>query len=367
MIEPVHAAEGVEVYHGDCLDILRTMPDASIDSIVTDPPAAIAFMGRAWDGDRGGRGQWTAWLAERMAEALRVAKPGAHALVWALPRTSHWTALALEDAGWEIRDRVVHLFGQGFPKSPHALKPAAEDWWLIRKPFPGSVAANVIAHGTGALNIDGCRIGAGQDYRDKCSSVVGLTSNRNGAAYGEWTGIREDSAHDSGRWPTNLILTHSPDCTDGCAPGCPVAELDAQSGLSRDGTAGQLSGGMGAGDVYGARSPEYAQRPQTYGGSGGASRFFPTFRYEAKAGSTERPRAGEIVHPTVKPLALIQWLIKLVTPPGGVVLDLFAGSGTTGEAAIAECVRAILIEREADYIPLIVQRVTREIPLLMDF
>lgn len=98
----------IQVHHGDCLDVMRTMPDASISAVITDPPAAIAFMGREWDKDRGGRTQWVAWLSERMREAHRLLKPGGHALVWALPRTSHWTAWALEDAGFEIRDCIIH-------------------------------------------------------------------------------------------------------------------------------------------------------------------------------------------------------------------------------------------------------------------
>mgnify|MGYP002040945894 CR=1 FL=1 len=106
-----------EIIHGDCLDVLRAMPAASVDTIITDPPAGIAFMGKEWDHHKGGREQWVAWLAEIMAEGLRVLKPGGFALVWALPRTSHWTALALEDAGFEVRDCIYHLFGSGFPKS----------------------------------------------------------------------------------------------------------------------------------------------------------------------------------------------------------------------------------------------------------
>jgi hypothetical protein len=107
----------VTLYLGDCLDVLRTLEADSIDAIVTDPPGAVSFMGREWDSDRGGRAQWVAWLTERMSEALRVLKPGGHLLVWSLPRTSHWTAWALEDAGLEIRDCILHLFGSGFPKS----------------------------------------------------------------------------------------------------------------------------------------------------------------------------------------------------------------------------------------------------------
>jgi len=107
----------IEMHHGDCLEILPTIPDNSIDAIVTDPPAGISFMGKAWDGDKGGRKQWSDWMTEVMEECLRVLKPGGHALVWALPRTSHWTATAIEDAGFDVRDVVLYLFGSGFPKS----------------------------------------------------------------------------------------------------------------------------------------------------------------------------------------------------------------------------------------------------------
>ncbi len=105
------------ILQGDCLELLRTLPDASVDAVVTDPPAGIAFMGREWDHDKGGRRQWIAWLSEVMGECLRVLKPGGHAVVWSLPRTSHWTATALEDAGFDIRDCLLHVFGSGFPKS----------------------------------------------------------------------------------------------------------------------------------------------------------------------------------------------------------------------------------------------------------
>lgn len=443
-MKPFYADDAVTLYLGDCLDVLRTLPDASVDAVVTDPPAGISFMGRDWDADHGGRDRWVAWLAERLAEAGRVLRPGGHALVWALPRTSHWTATAVEDAGLEIRDCLTHLFGNGFPKSldvgkaidkaagaerpvigvaadfardgaerrtdgshliPHghqgghgygdrwsvpvtaagtedarrwqgwgtALKPAAEHWWLARRPLAGTVAANVLEHGTGALNIDGCRIAAGQDYRDNCASAVGHDSNRNGDAYGEWTRARQDSAHPAGRWPTNVVLSHPPiladgepvgdACADGCVPGCPVAELDRQSGDRRG--CGRIRHGTNA-SLY-----EYGSKERTpfagYSDTGGASRFFPVFRYEAKAPSSERPRLPDgTAHPTVKPVALMRWLVRLVTPPGGVILDPFAGSGTTGEACIAEGFRAVLIEREEPYAELIKRRLDRPIQSALD-
>jgi hypothetical protein len=153
------------IHHGDCVEVMATLEPDSIDAIVTDPPAGIGFMGKSWDHHRGGRDLWVAWMTEVMTECLRVAKPGAYAVVWALPRTSHWTGWALENAGWELRDKIIHGFATGFPKSHNlpgglgtALKPAYEDWWLARKPLVGTVAANRERYGTGALNIDGTRI-----------------------------------------------------------------------------------------------------------------------------------------------------------------------------------------------------------------
>lgn len=228
-----------------------------------------------------------------------------------------------------------------------ALKPAHEPIVLARKSTGfNTTVANVLEHGTGALNVDGCRTQAGQDYRDKCASVVGLDSNRNGDAYGEWTGVREDSAHAAGRWPTNILLGHGPDCVDdgNCQPGCPVVEMDAQSGVSvsRGGSRGQ-GGGRGAYSVIGAQ-PDVQPG---FGDTGGASRFFPVFRYEAKAPASERPRLADgTAHTTVKPLALMRWLVRLVTPPGGTVLDPFAGSGTTLEACRLESFQSIGIEKD---------------------
>jgi len=234
------------VDRGDCLDLARTLPDACVDAVVTDPPAAIGFMGRRWDSDRGGRAQWVAWFAERMAEALRILKPGGHALVWALPRTSHWTAWAIEDAGFEIRNVIHHLFATGFPKSldfaaekttpvrivrPEFVgtpfesgwgtdvKPAAEHWILARKPLVGTVARNVREHGVGALNIDACRVATGDDLnggaysgdmrqrqkRAPSDSVGAAPLSRLNRGIGEYV-------QPSGRFPANVALSHA----DGC-------------------------------------------------------------------------------------------------------------------------------------------------------
>lgn len=448
-----------QILTGDCLDVLRLLPDASVDAVVTDPPAGISFMGKAWDGDKGGRDQWVAWLALRMREALRVLKPGGHALVWALPRTSHWTAMALEDAGFEIRDRISHLFGSGFPKSldvskeidrragavrdvtgPNptfrkmqtepsaynlkrnehltapataaaaaalqgwgtALKPACEDWWLARKPLSGTVAACVLEHGTGALNIDGCRVSRDSDDRrvvDRRSGAgrahtFGTVGNRD-------VGARFES-DDRGRWPSHLVLSHGPRCLpDACADGCPAMLLDEQSGVTQSHGGGSrlVPVGYGGGP---AREPT----PIANGDEGGASRYFTQFPfddsaleyepffYTAKASTDEResgcehlparnltgrkvdsagtdsPRAGagrkgtrKNAHPTVKSVDLMRWLCRLVTPPGGLVLDLFAGSGSTGVACSAERLRFIGIELDPEYAAIARARIEGDAPL----
>lgn len=218
-----------------------------------------------------------------------------------------------------------------------ALKPAHEPIVLARKPLAGTVAVNVLEYGTGAIHIGACRVpptGESRPRVDEASQERRYTergSTNLAALPGAWSG-----GDPAGRWPTNVVLSHPPlvvggevvgdACTSGCIEGCPVAELDRQSG--------------------------------------GASRFFPVFRYEAKAPARERPKLPDgTTHPTVKPLALMRWLVRLVTPPGGTVLDPFAGSGTTGEAAVREGARAILIERETAYAELIKARLSKPIPL----
>ncbi len=400
------------VIHGDCLAVLRRLPDACIDACVTDPPAGISFMGKAWDDDKGGRDQWIAWLRDVMAEVLRVLKPGGHALVWALPRTSHWTGTALEGAGFEIRDRVHHLFGSGFPKSVNlgdgygtALKPAAEDWWLVRKPLAEkTLLAQVSATGTGALDIDGCRVGYAsaedrEEQAGKCASVVGLNSDRNADTYGSWQGARTDSHSPAGRWPAHLVLSHSEGCAPGaCADGCPIRTLDEQSLAGGIHSAGKATAGAhlvsnpSSGYDGGLGAEKNMRR---MGDSGGASRFFNTFNYVPKAPKKEKnagcdhlptrtggevtdreegsagldnPRAGagrtggsRNFHPTVKSITLMQWLVRLITPPGAdgapsIVLDPFCGSGSTGVAVLHEGHEFLGIEAEADYLPIIEAR-----------
>lgn len=338
------------VHCGDALELLRRLEDDSVDAVVTDPPSGISFMGKAWDSDKGGRDAWIAWLAEIMREALRVTKPGGHALVWALPRTQHWTATAVEDAGWQVRDVLMHVFGSGFPKSLNlpdgwgtALKPSHEAWILARKPLAGTVAATVLEHGTGALNIDGCRVGTdggGTDcphWPEPCrghKSAGGAYDSNHGKPPPGWPNNK------TGRWPPHLLLSHAAACGETCADGCPVAEMDAQSGVTRGSGAPTVGGAPRSnhGFALSYSSRDRSKAVMSFGDTGGASRFFPVFRYVAKPSTAEKSAGlgGRNTHATVKPLQLMRWLCRLITPPGGLVLDPFAGSGTTGAAAMAE-------------------------------
>ncbi|MGE5721369.1 MAG: DNA-methyltransferase [Sphingomonadales bacterium] len=249
-----------------------------------------------------------------------------------------------------------------------ALKPAHEPIVVARKPLAGTVAANVLAHGIGALNIDGCRIGSAESL---IRPAIQRTDN-DVLGKGLGVGVQVEPA---GRWPTNVVMSHaalidddgSPigdACADGCVPGCPVAELDAQSGITI-GSKPSENIDYGAhrqnkkNEVLGSGLHSATPNRAPIGDSGGASRFFPVFRYQAKAPTRERPRTDGVAHPTVKPLELMRWLVRLVTPPGGQVLEPFAGSGTTIEACALEGMRCLAIERDLQYIPLIQDRITR--------
>lgn len=355
-----------------------------MDAVVTDPPAGISFMGKHWDRDKGGRREWVTWLSSVMAEGLRVLKPGGYAFVWALPRTSHWTATALEDAGFEIRDVIVHVFGSGFPKSKALMKPASEHWILCRKPGP-------LRH----LRIDECRVGLDRP-RPVMVRTATIVAAR--AMAGESTGATPSGELTmTGRWPANFVMSHGPDCErvgtkrikgdarqggEGtrpggfadigadkgsaqpcgrlygeaevpayrCAPGCPVALMDEQSGVRTSGVLAPhhnakpstgWSGGSRAGRIKG-----------TFGGdTGTASRFFHCFEadpfvYQAKASRKDRGEGNK--HPTVKSTALMRHLCRLIAAPGDLILDMFAGSGSTGVAAVAEGMRFIGIEQDAE-------------------
>jgi DNA modification methylase len=535
----------IDIKIADCVEAMQAMDEASVDAIVTDPPYGLEFMGKEWDrldrigfhqgepqmfaeggsvslpatpklsqgkGKRcddcgkyaGGnpkinctcdeprfrnvsRGaEQEAWHLHWVTEAFRVLKPGGHLLAFGGTRTYHRLACAIEDAGFEIRDSLIWLYGSGFPKSHNiskavdktlgaerevvgtrvapgmaksnvdqgaqerstlefaqtsdeavtpeaeqwqgwgtALKPAHEPIVVARKPLIGTVAQNCLEHGTGAINVDGCRVGAdGGGWNG-----LGDTHDEEQWRLNNPDGVQRQS----GRWPANVALSHLPECErvgtrrvkgtgersggdlsnretaleggdrirtdhaghadpDGteqveawrCAEGCPVAELDRQSGEStapRRGatlrTTGRQAGVMaGAKGMHTPGREFEASDTYAYGDTGGASRFF----YVAKASRAERnagldgfeeqhgdfggmgkPGAGfnEVVHgkapqhrnnhPTVKPIDLMRWLVRLVTPPGGTCLDCFAGSGTTGVACSLEGFDFIGIEREAEY------------------
>ncbi len=407
MPEPYYTDEQVTLFLGDCLDVMATLDAASVDAVITDPPYELAFMGRAWDASG------VAFQPETWRHCLRILKPGGHLLAFGGSRTWHRLAAAIEDAGFEIRDSLAWIYGSGFPKSLDvskaidkaagaererydrpafggsfcddggttygtaltetpitgaakqwqgwgtALKPAFEPIVVARKPLCGTVAANVLAHRTGALNIDGCRVEAHDSQLAEKYASVQTAGARANSVYGTDARDRAGSApHTAGRWPANVVL-------DDAA----AAELDRQSG--------HLPGGVtvrrnlrgreqNAHGIYGSRKRD-ASEDFTYGDSGGASRFFPTFRYTAKAATAERPTADGVAHPTVKPLDLMRWLVRLVTPPGGTVLEPFAGSGTTVEACIHEHKRCIAIEREPSYLPLIRARLSKPMQVGFDF
>ena len=482
----------VDIRVGDCLEVMPTMDAASVDAIVTDPPYGLAFMGKGWDHAVPGEAFWR--------EALRVAKPGAHLVAFGGTRTYHRLTCAIEDAGWEIRDCLSWLYGSGFPKSHNgpwggtALKPGWEPIVLARKPLAGTVEGNHAKHGTGALNIDGCRLAALTDAEVARSGKSGGIFSREGSAGIDW---KRDGGNDKGRWPANVVL-------DEQAAGM----LDEQSGERPSGGHDPAKQYTGLGFHGGAKGASWNYEAN----SGGASRFFfvskgvckcghantvaasssqpshhvdsarsdavtpdrsaglpidpsplgqgftgsspdstptlsrapsadspasivttpttPTycescgcalrvtdestsqgsearaagvnvqvsgtrFWYSAKASRSERnaglesfadrrvihqaqtlnngsgglrngdglPTVTKNHHPTVKPLDLMQWLCRLVTPKGGLILDPFTGSGSTGRAAVAEGFRFIGIELSEEYAAIARARIAEYAPL----
>ena len=472
-MRPYLSAPEFDLWHGDCIEVMRTLPDASVDSVVTDPPYELGFMGKGWDNSG------IAYRVEVWSEALRVLKPGGHLLAFGGTRTWHRLACAIEDAGFEMRDSIAWMYGSGFPKSldvskaidknngevgrlwkftawmrttgisskqindatatfmgghyltaksqpsiptPElwqvirplcgdvpgwvdelvqriaaerevtgqyetasaaqqwmsnygqqadltakerrdipatdaakqwqgwgtALKPAFEPIVVARKPLIGTVAENVLAHGTGALNVDGCRIDMGAEY--DADKVQRQQRSEGGVQFGSAGLIGKEipTYNGKGRWPANVILDESQ-----------AVELDKQSGMTISNRSPRGEG-KGESATYG----EWGMADDDIRGhsdSGGASRFF----YTAKANSAERPRVDDVAHPTVKPLELMRYLVRLVTPPGGTVLEPFGGSGTTIEACVIEGFRCIAIELTEEYLTLIAQRLTKPIQVAL--
>ena len=396
----------------DCRAALAAMEPDSVDSIVTDPPYEYGFMGKAWDSTG------VAFDPATWAACLHVLKPGGHLLSFGATRTSHRIACAIEDAGFEIRDTIAWMFGSGFPKSldvskaidkaagarrevigasarhgggssdifPErgpslatapattaaiqwqgwgtALKPAMEPIIVARKPLIGTVAACVLKHGTGAINVDGCRVGDGRGIRKEAPDDKSET-----VSVGGYLNAKDGIAIDGlGRWPANVILDDEAG-----------AMLDEQSGDRPTGMGGTTKWNTGSVAYSG---PASSQNWETigYGDSGGASRFF----YSPKADAGERdaglgdlppmlahklvdrvegsagidsPRSGSgrssegrrNTHATVKPIDLMRYLCRLVTPLGGVVLDPFAGSGTTLVAGLLEGFDVVGVEMGTDH------------------
>ena len=228
------------------------------------------------------------------------------------------------------------------------LKPAFEPVVVARKPLVGTVAANVLAFGTGALNIDATRVTSD----DNLVRPPIARHDNDVLGKGLGAGVQDNPA---GRWPANVVLDEAA-----------AAELDRQSGVLTSGANPTRRGSDKFRNAYGDFQGQAEIEPARGADSGGASRFFPTFRYEAKAATSERPVVDGLQHSTVKPLALMQWLCRLVTRPGGRILEPFAGSGTTVEAALSEGFEAVGIEREADYLPLIVSRLSKPIEQTLD-
>ena len=391
---------------------MKTLPDESVDAVLCDPPYNLAFMGKKWD-THINNAAYQEWTREWAIEAFRVLKPGGHLLAFGGTRTYHRQTCGIEDAGFEIRDCISWIYSQGFPKSLNvsvaidkaagakrsiigagrwagregtptstedwglrnekprqntapatteaeqwegwgtALKPAMEPIVVARKPFKGTVAANVLKHRTGALNIDASRITSEDNLSGGAYAKKG-TPRDDG-----WKGMQRGGGGEyrqpSGRWPANILFDEDA-----------AAVLDEQSGQSKSSKSSKSRQGAGGVFAGGLVSPD-----NTHGDSGGASRFF----YVAKASKSERnaglealpsglsgaingrrdgsfgePLTAKNTHPCVKPITLLRYLSTLICPPGGTILDSFMGSGSGGCAAVLEGFNYIGIEMEPEYL-----------------
>lgn len=420
----------MEIIHGDCFEVLKSHPDNSIDSVITDPPYGLSFMGKKWD--------YQVPEVELWKEVLRVLKPGGHALVACGTRTQHRMAVNLEDAGFEIRDIVAWIYGSGFPKSLNvalaidkqsgaignrgkafvtagagnrediqntsgakagtmnyknpvtdeakqwggwgtALKPAMELWTLCRKPLSeNTVAENVLKWGTGGINIDGSRVPVNPEVDDMMRTVE--RKERVTETWKEGSGFKNENNHvtgvpSNGRFPANIIHDGSEEV---------VSKFPVTTSGNSDGFKGQHTA-----KVHGTYANNVINPETVYADTGSAARFF----YCAKASKSERnngcdsldekhfqmrpfaeegwdlsilknrmnSKSGKNHHPTVKPIALMEYLIKLITPPQGIVLDPFMGSGSTGVAAKKLGFNFIGIEREKEYVDIATARIENEI------
>jgi site-specific DNA-methyltransferase (adenine-specific) len=472
------------LYNEDCLTQLRLLEDNSVDAVITDPPAGISFMGKDWDHNKDGRDTWVRWMTRIMKECYRVLKPGGHMLVWSIPRTSHWTAWAIESSGFSIRDMVAHINGQGFPKNQNiskmidkhfgvdrevvgvkpgheefvgrtttghldfkngtdgfdrpwmhddekreayhmetapatpqakkwdgfgtALKPSLEPWWLAQKPCSeDTIVKNVLKWGTGAINIDKSRIALQAEGEDPRLGGAGSWKTEGMAKNvyaGGYAGI-ENGSSTLGRYPSNTILTHTEECiergtikvkvagggssvrnekgveefwgeggggfTQGrstvshgdengeeevmtwdCHPDCPILQFpNTKSGKDRNPTKDKVSGFFG-------NEMGYYSSEANYGDAGSSARFFYTTKSSPKDRSMYLSEGTINNHPTVKSLKLMSYMINMITPPNGIVLDPFTGSGSTGLAALENGFSFIGCEKDKDFHAIALMRLT---------
>ena len=381
-----------ELIHGDCIEVLRSMPDCSVDAVVTDPPYGLSFMGKKWDYDVPSVEVW--------AECLRVLKPGGHLLAFAGTRTQHRMAVRIEDAGFEIRDMIAWVYGSGFPKSLDvskaidkaagverevvgtvkktpsassgcnegwvrpwaedkttmditapatdaakqwqgwgtALKPALEPITVARKPLIGTVAENVLQHGTGAINVDGGRVGK----REKEQFIGAKNGTVN--SYGNYFYEKSETPLPDGRWPANFIHDGSEEANDLLKDSARFFYCAKASKADRD-----------------AGCEGMQERESASTSNGGKAGKVMTVGAASLRGEPKAPPKSHNHHPTVKPTDLMRYLCRLVTPPNGVVLDPFMGSGSTGKAAALEGFNFIGIEREAEYVAIAQARINHVI------
>lgn len=348
----------IDLRLGDCRQRMAEMPDNSVDAVVCDPPYELGFMGKSWDASG------IAYDVEVWRQALRVLKPGGHLLAFSGSRTYHRMTCAIEDAGFEIRDQIMWVYGSGFPKSlsveknvapEHAatwkgwgtaLKPAHEPICMARKPLVGTVAANVLAHGTGAINVDGCRVGT-DGGGTHCTN-----RDESGACRGHGNGGRSTTGEtfhgpdtSGGRWPANFIHDGSEEATAGLGEAARFFYTAKASRSDREDGCSSLPARTGA---------EAVERDE---GSAGMD--------SPRAGAGRTAAAVKNHHPTVKPTDLMRYLCRMITPPGGIILDPFMGSGSTGRGAVLEGFHFIGIEMNEDYLDIARARINAVIPPLL--
>ena len=399
------------ILEGDCLDVLKALDDESIDSIVTDPPYGLAFMAKRWDYDVPSVEVWQ--------QCLRVLKPGGYLLAFAGTRTQHRMCVRIEDAGFEIRDMIAWVYGSGFPKShdvskaidraavaerevigesPYnarrpnppisdryaqaghkanitapateaakqwqgwgtALKPALEPITVARKPLVGTVADNVMRYGTGALNVDGCRVGTEERENPACAAKGHTNALK-------WGSNGKAAKQCKGRWPANLIHDGSdevtglfPDAGGGHGKRCANRRMEGWGMSGNNETVGYGDSGSAARFFYCAKA---SKRDRDEGLSLPARQYSHDGRTKPIENAYQRNNStARNNHPTVKPTELMRYLCRLVTQPNGVVLDPFCGSGSTGKAAALEGFRFVGIEREPAYAEIARARIAHVAP-----